>query len=148
MTETIKNEIREFFAQYEKRFEEGLAGKPDIEATCSAFASCFIEANPLGVTCGENDRSFRTIVPQGYQYYRNIGTKSMQIVSLDSAKLDPYHYSTKAHWKAVYQKKDKSELEIEFDVIYFLQYIGNALKIFAYITGDEQIILREHGLIP
>ncbi len=36
---------------------------------------------------------------------------------------------------------------IEFDVFYILQDINNELTIFAYITGDEQGVMKEHGLI-
>jgi hypothetical protein len=35
---------------------------------------------------------------------------------------------------------------IDFDTFYFVQRIKN-LKIFAYITGDEQKVLKEHGLV-
>jgi hypothetical protein len=54
----------------------------------------------------------------------------------------------KVHWQAIYNKKDKSKESIEFDVIYFVQTVNDQLKIFAYITGDEQGVLRERGLIP
>jgi hypothetical protein len=51
------------------------------------------------------------------------------------------------HWNSSYNRKDGSEVFIEFDVIYFVQIIDEKLKIFAYITGDEQAVLREKGLI-
>lgn len=36
---------------------------------------------------------------------------------------------------------------IEFDVIYFLQRMNNTLKIFSYITGDEELALKQHNMI-
>jgi len=38
-------------------------------------------------------------------------------------------------------------VNIDFDVIYLLQYRDQHLKIFAYITGDEQAELQKNGLI-
>jgi hypothetical protein len=48
----------------------------------------------------------------------------------------------------ILQQKGWSEELIEFDVIYFVQIIGEKPKIFAYITGDEQGASREKDLIP
>jgi len=39
-------------------------------------------------------------------------------------------------------------VEIEFDNIYVLRIeTGQEPQIFAYITGDEQQVLKDHGLI-
>jgi hypothetical protein len=143
----VDQKLKEFFREYEARFNKAMAGAIDTEATANAFASCFIGANPLGVNCGKNDDQFRLMIPQGYEFYRNIGTKSMKIISLEITSLDNYHSMAKVHWQAIYNKKDKSKESIEFDVIYFVQTINDQLKIFAYITGDEQGVLRERGLI-
>ncbi len=72
----------------------------------------------------------------------------MKIASLDITLLDDLHSMVKVHWQAIYNKKNGSEESIDFDVIYFVQMIDDQLKIFAYITGDEQGVLRERGLIP
>lgn len=70
----------------------------------------------------------------------------MTIDKIDITPIDAYHYQAKIHWKAHYEQT-KLEVDIEFDVIYLLQYLNNKLEIFAYITGDEQAELRKHGLI-
>lgn len=145
--DSVDQKLKEFFREYEARFNKAMAGTIETEATANAFASCFIEANPFGVNCGKNDDQFRVMIPQGYDFYRSIGTKSMKIVSLEITSLDDYHSMAKVHWQAIYNKKDGSEESIEFDVIYFVQTINDQLKIFAYITGDEQGVLRERGLI-
>ena len=142
--------LKDFFARYEERLNAALAEKPvvDVEATAAAFADCFIEASPLGVSCGKNDDELRAVIPKGYEFYRSIGTKSMNVLSLEATQLDEYHWMAKIHWEALYVKKDGSDLKLEFDVIYFLQALGGALKIFAFIAGDEQKLYREHGLVP
>jgi hypothetical protein len=150
MEVTVNQRIEEFFERYEARLSGALAETPEVnvEATAAAFTACFIEANPNGVLCGQNDDMFRAQIPKGFEFYRNIGTQSMKILSLDVTPLDHFHSMAKVHWEARYLKKGGSRDVIDFDVIYFLQTLGEDPKIFAYITGDEQKILRERGLIP
>ncbi len=54
----------------------------------------------------------------------------------------------KVHRVSVYRKKGGGEEQIDFDNIYFVQTIGGVPRIFGYITGDEQKLLRERGLSP
>lgn len=140
--------IRSFFADYESRFNKALESPPvtDVEGTAGAFATCFVEASPLGINCGSNDESFRKAIPEGNAFYRNIGTVSMRVARLDITELDEYHALAKVHWDSRYLKEGK-EITIEFDVIYLLQVLSDMPKIFAYITGDEQKVLKEHGLV-
>lgn len=143
----MESSIYDFFAAYEQRFNAALQGDTDIEGTAGAFASFFVEASPAGIHGGSNDSEFRKKIPQGMDFYRSIGTYSMEILSQEVTQLDHLHFMVKIHWKATYRNKDNTELDIEFDVIYFLQLQEGALKIFAYITGDEDKVMREHGLI-
>jgi hypothetical protein len=137
-----------FFKEYETRFNKALIGAIDVEETANSFADCFIGANPFGVLCGKNDNQFHTMLTQGYEFYKSIGTRSMSIDSVRISSLDEYHSLAKVHWRSFYNKRDGREEQIDFDVIYFVQIIGEKPKIFAYITGDEQGVLREKGLIP
>ncbi len=141
--------IREFFAQYEARVNKALGEMPviDAKATAEAFSDCFIAANPGGVNCGKNDEQFQSQILQGFEFYRSIGTKSMKISGLTITSLDEFHVQARVCWQADYIKKDGSGERIDFDVIYLLQTMGERPKIFAYITGDEQRVLRERGLI-
>ena len=139
--------IRNFFLAYEARFNDALNGKEDIDGFVDSFASCFLGASPAGITCGKNDDSFREAIPKGNAFYRNIGTKSMKIMGLEITPLDELHLMVKAHWDSLYEKKNKDIVSIKFAVIYFLQSKGDEYKIFTYITGDEQKVLQEHGLI-
>lgn len=142
--------LKKFFSEYEERMNKALTDSPevDVEATANAFADCFIEASPKGVMCGKNDEQFRIQIPKGLEFYRAIGTKAMKIIDLDIHSLDDFHAMVKVYWRAEYKKKDNTKKVIDFDVIYLLQILHSAPKIFAYITGDEEKVLQDKGLIP
>ena len=71
----------------------------------------------------------------------------MKITDLEVTELDDLHSMAKVHWDSRYGKPDGEELQIDFDVFYFVQFINGEPKIFAYITGDEKTVLSKHGLI-
>lgn len=146
----FQQQVEAFFRDYAERTNNGLKTPPeiDLEATAGAFAEHFIEANPAGVSCGENNDDFRAAIPKGLEFYRSIGTQRMTVDSLDVTPLDDFHVMAKVHWKADYRKQDGSPLVIDFDVIYFLQRRDEQLKVFAYISGDEQQTYVDHGLVP
>lgn len=146
--ETLPEAVENFFDAYAKRFNSSLHGADvDVEGTVDSFANCFVEASPVGITCGKNDNEFRNNIPKGYDFYRNIGTRSMTISKKEITILNDLHAMVKIHWDSEYQKKDGNKVLIDFDVFYFVQRTEKGIKIFAYITGDEQKVLKEHGLI-
>ncbi|WP_439580920.1 hypothetical protein [Dyadobacter bucti] len=145
--EDVNDKIEKFFEEYERRFEEGLAGNPVAEETVNSFADFFVEASPVGVTGGKNDHSFLEAIPKGYDFYRSVGVTKMVINQLDITELNELHYMVEVYWESFYETEEKSG-SIEFTVLYLLQHLNQELKIFAYITGDEQRVLKEHGLIP
>ena len=140
--------LAEFFREYEARMGRALAGDLDVEATAAAFADCFIQADPNGIACGKNDEQLRAVIPQGIAFYRSIGTTSMAIRSVALSPLDEYHYTAKVEWRARYEKRDGTEETVDFAVVYLVRTIGGEPKIFGFITGDEQQLYREKGLIP
>lgn len=146
--DAVRQDLEAFFDEYEARFNDALKGSPDIDATVAAFADTFIEASPKGIICGQNDEQFREAIPKGYDFYRSIGTKAMRIVWRNITPLDDYHALVKIHWQALYERPDADDEKIDFDVVYFVQMLEDTPKIFAYVTGDEQRVLKEHGLIP
>lgn len=146
--DAVRQQLETFFDAYEARFNDALKGSLDIEATAAAFADTFIEASPAGLICGQNDDQFREAIPKGYERYRSIGTTKIRSVWRNITPLDDYHALVKIHWQALYDRPDDDgEEKIDFDVIYFVQMLDGAPKIFAYITGDEEKILKERGLI-
>jgi hypothetical protein len=143
----MEKNIHPFFAAYEKRFNDAINGALDVQGMADAFGPYFVEASPVGIQGGANDQNFHKKIPKGMEFYKKIGTHKMEITDEAVTTLDDYHYMVKIHWKAYYKNKDNTDLVIEFDVIYFLQDLNNELKIFAYITGNEQEVLRKNGLI-
>lgn len=142
--------LKDFFAAYEARTNKALQDPPEVdaEATADAFAECFVEASPKGVSCGKNDEQFREVIPKGFDFYRSLGTKAMKIVSLETTPLDDLHAVARVHWEAFYERKDGRKERIGFDVIYLVQQLGDKPRIFAYVTGDEEQLYREKGLVP
>jgi hypothetical protein len=88
------------------------------------------------------------MIPRGHAFYRKIGTKSMKILSKELTPIDTFHTMVKVRWSSKYiRQSDGSPITIDFDVTYFLQHVKEDIKIFAYVTGDEQKALREMELI-
>lgn len=140
----MKDKIQAFFAAYEKRFNDAITGQAaDVEGTADAFADYFVESSPAGVIGGKNDEQFRERIPQGFEFYKKIGTESMKIGQLDITEIDEFHAMVKVHWISAY----KGDRKIEFDVFYFLTLLHDTVKVFAYVTGDEQKLLKEYGLV-
>jgi hypothetical protein len=141
--------ITEFFAAYAKRFNDALSaqGSVDVRGVIKSFAPYFVESSPVGVKGGKNGLLFRWMVPRGFAHYKKIGTRLMQIRSLKVTVLDTFHAMANVGWHSEYRKKSGGDVSIDFEVIYLLRVKDGPPKIFAYITGDEQRALREHGVI-
>ena len=146
--DSFKTSIEAFFDNYRARFNASLQGaEVDVDGTVDSFSDCFIEASPVGINCGKNDKSFRKKIPKGYEFYKKIGTRSMLIEKREVTQLDDLHALVKITWRSEYNRKNDSMLTLDFDVFYLVQNTEQGIKIFAYITGDEQKLLKENGLI-
>jgi hypothetical protein len=146
---TTERALVSFLADYEARVNRALRDQAvvDVEATAAAFTSCFVAATPHEVICNQNDEQFRAAIPRGFEFYRSIGTRAMTIVSLDVTELDECHAMAKVRWLSRHEKPDASEVKLDFNVIYLFHLVDQEPRIFAYITGDEDSALREHGLV-
>src|SRR5688572_9952961 len=143
-----ENTIDDFFNRYAARFNWALWNEQfDIDAVVESFAEEVIAANPLGVRAGKNDQAFKEAILKGWGLYRSIGIHSMSIISKTITLLDDFHAMVKIRWQCLFVTKEKRAGEIEFDVIYMVQMRFGSIKIFAYITGDEQQELKNSGLI-
>jgi hypothetical protein len=142
-----QDEIESFFNRYESRFNTALAGgKVDVEETVKSFASEFIEASPAGVIAGKNDKRFRDSISKGWAFYKEIGIRAMDILSKQISVLDQFHAIVKIHWNSSFIRKDNTHGDIAFDVFYLVQKRED-IRIFAYITGNEQQALKDAGLL-
>lgn len=50
-------------------------------------------------------------------------------------------------WTAIYSRRDRPDAEIDFDVHYLVQKLGEEPKVFGWVSGDEQALLKEHGIV-
>jgi hypothetical protein len=121
-------------------------GDVDMDDVAALYASEFIAASPAGVMTGKNDEQLRQAMVQGYARYRAIGTKEMRIRGLRISPIDEHHCVAHVAWGASYVRKDQADVVIDFDVHYLVQQLDAEPKVFGWISGDEQALLREHGI--
>lgn len=139
--------IRDLFARYENFFQQALAGDLDADRLAALYAADFIAASPAGVRAGRNDQTLLQAMAQGYDWYREIGTKGMQIRSIRLDPIDPLHCLAHIGWSATYARPDLPETTVDFEVHYLVQIIDGVAKVFGWVAGDEQALLRQHGII-
>lgn len=139
--------IREFFKRYEGFFNQALRGDMDMNEVTSLYASEFIAASPGGVMAGKNDDQLKQVMAQGYARYRAIGTKEMRLRNVRLSPLDDHHCVAHVAWTATYGRAGQRDVAIDFDVHYFVQNLDGEPKVFGWVSGDEQALLRKHGIV-
>jgi hypothetical protein len=143
----METSVRKLFERYERFFNNSLAGDMDMREVASLYASDFIAATPAGVMTGKNDDQLKQIMTQGYANYRAIGTKEMRIRSVRVSPIDEHHCVAHVAWTATYGRKNQPDVAIDFDVHYFVQTLNEEPKVFGWVAGDEQALLKEHGIL-
>lgn len=143
----METSVRKLFERYERDFNRSLGGDIDIDEVSTLYASEFIAASPRGVMTGKNDDRLREAMTQGYEHYRAIGTKEMRIRNVRLSPIDDLHCVAHVAWTATYARKDQPDVAIDFDVHYLVQKLDGEPKVFGWVSGDEQALLREHGIV-
>ena len=143
----MESAVRKLFGRYESFFNQSLRGDTDMDEVASLYASEFIGAAPAGVMTGKNDEQFKQVMAQGHAHYRAIGTKEMRIRNIRISPIDNHHCVAHVAWTATYARRDQADVAIDFDVHYLVQDLHRELKIFGWVSGDEQALLRKHGII-
>jgi hypothetical protein len=143
----METSVRKLFARYERFFNQSLGGGIDMDEVASLYASEFIAASPAGVMTGKNDDQLKQVMTQGYERYRAIGTKEMRIRNVRFSPMDDHHCVAHVAWTATYARKGHPDVAIDFDVHYFVQQLEADPKIFGWVSGDEQALLRRHGIV-
>ncbi|MGE3709152.1 MAG: nuclear transport factor 2 family protein [Hyphomicrobiaceae bacterium] len=143
----METSIRTFFQRYESFFNRSLDGERDMSEVASLYAAEFIAASPAGVMTGKNDDQLKQVMAQGHAHYRAIGTKGMRIRHIRISPIDEYHCIAHIAWTASYARKDRSDAKIDFDIHYFVQKLDGEPKVFGWVSGDEQALLRKHGIV-
>ncbi|WP_139793164.1 nuclear transport factor 2 family protein [Ensifer aridi] len=142
----MEETLRRFFERYESMANRVLAGEMDVGATTFAFASDFIAASPAGVMTGKNDENLKASMESGYARYRAIGTKELRIRKTSITPIDALHFLVRVDWRPIYDVKDRPDVTIDFEVHYLVQMRDGEPKIFGWISGDEEAVLKEHGI--
>lgn len=142
----MEAEVRNLFERYERFFRQALAGTADMDEVASLYASDFIAASPAGVMSGKNDEELERAMAQGYEHYRAIGTKEMHIRHLRLSPIDESHCVAHVAWTATYRGANKPDTDIDFDVHYLVQVLDGDAKVFGWVAGDEQALLKKHGI--
>ena len=143
----METSIRRFFERYERVFNQSLNGDMEMEEIASLYASEFIAASPAGVMAGKNDDQLKQVMAEGYARYRAIGTKEMQLRDVRLSPIDDYHCMAHVAWTATYARKGQPDAVIDFNIHYFVQNLNEEPKVFGWVSGDEQALLRKHGII-
>lgn len=143
----MESSVRKFFERYESFFNQSLGGDMDMDEVTALYASEFIAASSAGVMTGKNDDQLKQVMAQGYTHYRAIGTKEMRLRNVRLSPMDDHHCVAHVAWTATYTRNDQSDIAIDFDVHYFVQKLNGEPKVFGWVAGDEQALLREHGII-
>jgi hypothetical protein len=143
----MEAEVRKLFERYERFFNRSLGGDMDLDEVAALYASEFIAASPAGVTTGKNDDQLKQVMTQGYAHYREIGTKQMRIRDVRLSAMDEHHCVAHVAWTATYARKDQPDVAIDFDVHYLIQKLDGEPKVFGWVSGDEQALLKKHGII-
>lgn len=139
--------VRKFFERYESSFNRALSGDMDMDEVAALYASAFIAASPAGVTTGRNDEHLKQAMAQGYERYRAMGTKEMRMRHVRLSPMDDHHCVAHVAWTATYAREDRPDVAIDFDVHYLVQALDGEPKVFGWVSGDEQALLRKHGIL-
>jgi hypothetical protein len=118
----------------------------DMAGVASLYASEFIAASPAGVVTGKNDDQLLQFMAQGYERYRAMGTKEMRMRNLRVSPIDDCHCVAHVAWTATYARQGRPDLAIDFEVHYFVQMPDGEPRVFGWVSGDEQALLRAHGI--
>lgn len=139
--------VAKLFERYAHLFRQALAGEADMEDVASLYASDFIAASPAGVRSGRNDERLRQVMAQGYAHYRAIGTREMRVRDVRVSPIDACHCVAHVDWTATYARDDLAETAVDFEVHYLVQVRDGEAKVFGWVSGDEDALLRRHGVI-
>lgn len=141
-------EAKALFARYQRLFEKGLSGDIDAREVAAIYSPAFIAASPAGFFTGKNDDALLQVMKEGYARYRQTGMKSMRLRDIRLSVIDDRHCVAHIGWTANYARRGQSDVAIEFDVHNLIQKLDGEPKIFGWVAGDEQELLRQHGIGP
>ena len=141
----MEQAVRQLFERYEGHFNAGLKGEVDLPAVAALYADSFIAASPSGLFAGKNDEEFKKVTVQGFKHYRETGVQQMMVSDLHVSVIDELHGLARVQWSATYKVKGQEKI-IAFTNVYLVRLEGATARVFGWITGDEEALLRRHGI--
>ena len=75
------------------------------------------------------------------------GMKDMRLQELRILPIDEEHCVVNVVWMATYARKDQPDVTIDFEVHYFVRGLSSEPRVFGWVSGDEQALLKQHGLM-
>lgn len=139
--------IRAFFARYADFFNRAVSGQQSMDEVATLYAAEFIAASPLGVMAGKNDEQFKRAMSHGYEHYRAIGTKDMRVREVRVTRIDDLHCMAHVAWTATYAREGRDDVAIDFEVHYLMQVLSGEPKVFGWVAGNEQEVLKQYGIV-
>ena len=137
-----------FFRNYIDVCNRSMTGGVDADAIRASYAEYFVSAGVGGAVRGAaNDEKYAEVLRQGAGFYEAIGLQGMTLLKVEATPIDAEHDMVRPYFRADYRRKDGETLSIEFDVVYMLQRREGGPKIFAFVSGDEMGLYRQHGLV-
>ncbi|WP_334150533.1 nuclear transport factor 2 family protein [Hyphomicrobium sp.] len=143
----METSVRKLFERYERVFKRSLSGDMDMDEAAALYAAEFIAATPAGVRTGKNDDRLKEVMVRGYARERAVGMKDMAIRHVRLSPIDDRHCVAHVAWTATYARSGRPDVAIDFDVHYFVQTLDGEPKVFGWVSGDEQALLRTHGIL-
>lgn len=145
----LETKVRELFDDYGRISNDALKdpSSVDIDGITAFFAAYVVGSTPHMVFGGANDEKFREVIPQGFAHYRKIGGKQMRITGIKVTPLNELHAVAEVGWDFAYLNKAGESGNIRFTNVYFITVADGQPRIFAYVTGDEEKAMKDHGLV-
>jgi hypothetical protein len=142
----MNTRVREFFDRYGSVFRRALQGDTDMNELAQLYAPEFIASSPAGVASGKNDEQLKQVMAQGYARYRDQGMRDMQVRGVRVSAIDEDHCIAHVAWEATYAREGRPHVIIDFEVHYFVRGLCAEPKVFGWVSGDEEALLKKHGL--
>ncbi|MEI9416741.1 nuclear transport factor 2 family protein [Mesorhizobium sp. Cs1321R2N1] len=142
-----KAEVAKFFGAYAEFYNDALLSDAGLKDVADIYSSAFISVTPGGVMAGENGKQLIEIMKKGFEGYRAMGAGKMTCRDVSVTPIDQDHCVAKVQWSGEYQNKKAALITIDFEVSYLLERRDGKLKVFGWISGDEQAEFRKHGLL-
>ncbi|RWN20266.1 MAG: nuclear transport factor 2 family protein [Mesorhizobium sp.] len=140
-----KADVRKFFKVYKKIYNDAIADTVDLNDVADMYSAGFVSVTSAAVMVGENGEQLKAIMTKGFEAYRALGSKRMTCKEVSVTPVD--QCVAEVNWAGDYERKDGSPVTIDFAVNYLVEKRDGKLKVFGWISGDEQAEFRKHGLL-